>query len=450
MKTFTPGGIHPSENKLTRDAKIENMPIPALLTVPVAQHLGKPAKALVAMRDTVKKGQVIAEADGFISAPVHAPTSGTIKSIKNHPHPSGQYVKAISITSDGNNEWAEGLNVEPEDFRSLTREDVISRVKDAGIVGMGGAGFPTHVKLQPPSGKRIDTIILNGAECEPFLTSDHRLMLEHPKEVLVGLEIMASVFEQPVKIYVGIESNKMNAVEIMKEHAPESIKVEALKTKYPEGSEKQLINALTGRWLLEGQLPFDVGCVVQNIATAYAVYEAVCKKKPLIERVFTVSGMEIAKKKNVRAALGTLVTDIMEYCGGLESDNINQFICGGPMMGRAQFTFDIPITKTTSGLLFINNKELDNLRERPCLRCGKCIEACPQGQRPWVLADKAQKKHAQELPSYGLNQCMECGSCAFVCPSKREIVHWIKYSKAVNANIRQREALKKEAQKKDS
>ena len=444
MKTFKHGGVHPPENKITKDVPIETIPVPGQIIVPLFQHLGKPAKAVVKPRDPVKKGQLIGEANGFVSSNIHAPTSGIVKAIGRHPSPAGQYVEAVTIDSDGKDEWVDGLNSDEIDFKNLSKEQIIKKIQDSGIVGMGGAGFPTHVKLSPPKDKKIDVIILNGAECEPYLTADHRLMLENPQEVLKGLAIVASLFESSTKVYIGIENNKQDVIQLLREHAFSfDFEVVPLKVKYPQGSEKQLINAITGRHIEEGELPFDKGCLVHNIATAFAIYEAVCLNKPLIERVLTASGMEIRSKKNIKATIGTKFSDIMEFCDGLVSEDMNQLICGGPMMGKAQYTFDVPVSKTTSGLLFINNKELDTLRERPCLRCGRCIEVCPQNEAPWILADKAQKQQPEILPSYGLNDCMECGSCAYVCPAKREIVHWIKYSKAVNINQKQKEAQKK-------
>jgi len=433
MRTFKRGGIHPPENKITADAQIETLPTPDVLTVLLSQHLGKPAKPIVKKTELVKKGQRIAEADGFISAHVHAPTSGKVTAIdQRSPSPGGQYSQAIVIEADGQEEWADGLNADV-DYASLSRDEKLGKIQDAGIVGMGGAGFPAHVKLNPPKDKKIDTLILNGAECEPFLTPDYRLLIEEPEKILKGLEIVASLFDEDIKVYIGIEQNKPQAIRIMTEHSKGTpFEVVPLKTKYPQGSEKQLINSLTGRTLSVGQLPFDVGCLVHNIATIYAIYEAVAKNKPLIERVLSVSGMSIQNAKNLRATLGTRITDIVDYCGGLK-DEINQLIVGGPMMGKSQYTLEVPITKTTSGILLINNKELDSLREMACIRCGKCIDVCPQGLQPWRFVDLAQNRRTDEIPVNMLNDCMECGSCTFVCPARRDIVHWIKYAKAMNA-----------------
>lgn len=440
MKTFRTGGIHPPESKLTGNSPIEVMPLPSELAIPLSQHLGKPAKPVVKMNDEVKKGQLIGEADGFISANVHASTSGKIKAIKPHPHPGGQYAMTVFITPDGKDEWAEGLECAPADWKRLSKQEILRKIKDAGVVGMGGAGFPTNVKLSPPPDKKIDTLILNGAECEPFLTADHRLMIESPEDIVTGLEIMAFLFDGPLKIAIGIESNKQDAIETLQRYAlPKQIEVVSLKTKYPQGAEKQLINAITGRIVGEGELPFDKGCIVQNIGTAVAVCEAVCRNRPLIERVVTVSGMEITRKKNITVRIGTSFSDIIAFCGNM-SDKTNQVISGGPMMGKAVFSLDVPVVKTTSGILFINNPALGKSMERTCIRCGRCVEVCPQGLAPWLLANVAQLRHFDEIQTLGLANCTECGSCTYVCPSGRELVHWIKYAKALVANRQKRKS----------
>lgn len=439
MTSFKHGGIHPPENKFTRNYAIEECAFPDMLTIPLNQHIGKPAKAVVKPKQEVRRGELIGEMDGFVSCNVHATTSGTVKKIDRIPHQSGGYSDAVLLIPDGEDTWHEDVLTEPCDPSSLSKEEKLERIKNAGIVGMGGAGFPTHVKLMPPPDAKVDTLILNGAECEPFLTSDFRLMMEQPEEIIKGVSILQSLVGEEVKVYIGIEKNKPEAIELLKKKSEDlGFEVIGLDAKYPQGSEKQLIQALTGREVAEKELPFSVGCVVQNVATAFAIYEAVVFKRPLTERVMTVSGMEIVNRKNLRVRLGTRFSDILDFCGGLKN-NINQLIAGGPMMGRAQFSFEVPVTKTTSGLLFIDNKELDRMRERPCIRCGKCLSVCPQGKSPSVLADKSQQRQMDELPEYGLHSCMECGSCAYVCPSKRDIVHWIKYSKAIVASKAQQQ-----------
>lgn len=438
MKTFSVGGIHPPEYKLTASKAIETMPVPAEVAVSMAQHLGKPAKPLVKVGDEVRKGQLIGEADGFISANVHASTSGKVKAVKNLPHPGGNYSMTVVITTDQKDEWMEGCNTPAEEWKALSREEILKRIKDAGIVGMGGAGFPTSVKLSPPKDKTIDTIILNGAECEPFLTADHRLMLESAEGIVQGLEIITSLFDGKAKPYIGIESNKPDAVKTLENASKgRGIEIVTLETKYPQGAEKQLINAITGRTIEEGQLPFDKGCLVQNVGTALAVYEAVCMHKPLVERIVTVSGMEVKSAKNIKAVIGTRFSDIAAFAGSM-TEKTNQVITGGPMMGRSQFTLDVPVTKTSSGILFINNAMLASSRERTCIRCGKCISGCPQSLEPWLLATEAEFRRLDEAEVYGLANCTECGSCSYQCPSGRELVHWIKYAKALSNNRRQR------------
>lgn len=438
MKTFRSGGIHPDDNKFTRDFPIEEMPLPALLAVPLSQHIGKPAKAVVAVNDEVKKGQCIGEADGMVSAAVHAPTSGKIKKIEKHPHSGGQFHQTVFIEPDGKDEWLEGLNTEEADFKGLSAEEKLLRIRSAGVVGMGGAGFPSHVKFSPPKDKKIDTLILNGAECEPYLTADHRLMLENADEVMKGLAIISSFFSG-ARVVIGIEENKPDAIEMMAaKAAPYGFEVVPLKARYPQGGEKQLINALTGRTVGNRQLPFDVGCMVNNVATAAAVYDAVCRNRPLIDRVLTVSGNAITNKKNIRARVGTMFSDIVTHCGGLSVKDTNLLVSGGPMMGKSQYSFEVPVIKTTSGILFIKEDRIARTKERPCIRCGRCEEVCAADLKPWVLGNLSQKGDTEKTDEYGLAQCMECGSCSYICPSKRDLVHWIKYAKSINADIKKR------------
>lgn len=437
MRTFGFGGIHPRENKLTSGDPIEEMPVPSLLLIPLSQHIGKPAKAAVKPGDEVKKGQCIGEADGMVSANVHASTSGKITRIEKHPHPGGQFVETVFMEPDGKDEWLEGLNTPDEDPDRISAEEKLKRIRSAGIVGMGGAGFPSYVKFSPPKDKKIDTLILNGAECEPYLTADHRMMLENSAEVMKGLAIISTFFKD-AKVIIGIEENKPDAIRLLTElAAPYGFRVEALKARYPQGGEKQLINAVTGRTVGEGKLPFDVGCMVSNVATAVAVYDAVCRNRPLIGRVLTVSGNAIRNRKNLRVRIGTRFSDLVEYCGGLSAKKTNLLIAGGPMMGKSQYTFDVPVIKTTSGVLFIKEGRISSTKERPCIRCGRCEDVCPGAMKPWLMGNLAQED-TEKAAGAGLPQCMECGSCSYICPSKRDLVHWIKYAKSVNANLKKR------------
>lgn len=440
MKTFKTGGIHPPEQKLTSGKAVEVMPPPPELAVSMSQHLGKPAKPVVKVGDEVGKGQLIGAADGFISANVHAPTSGKIRAVKPHPHPGGQYSMTVFITPDGLDKWQEGLNTPEIDWKKLSKEEILRRITDAGVVGMGGAGFPSGVKLSPPKDKNIDTVILNGAECEPFLTADHRVMVEEPEAIVKGLEIITHLFQGKARAVIGIESNKPDAVAALKKHAePKGIEIVTLETKYPQGAEKQLIDAITGRTVNEGELPFDKGCLVHNIGTAVAIYDAVCGNRPLIERVVTVSGMEIRTARNIRVLIGTKFSEIAAFCGSM-TEKTNQVITGGPMMGKAQFSLDVPVTKTTSGILFINNSGLEKSGEKTCIRCSRCISACPQNLQPWLLANTAQLRDFESIELYGMANCTECGSCSYVCPSKRELVHWIRFAKTLAGKRKQRQS----------
>ncbi|MEO0246811.1 MAG: electron transport complex subunit RsxC [candidate division WOR-3 bacterium] len=424
------GGIHPPYNKYTTDKPIESIPMPATLFVPLCQHAGKPAKPVVKRGDEVKKGQLIAEADGFISANVHAPTSGRIKTIVDHPHPVLlTSVSTIVIEADGKDEWIEEPR-ERENWKDLTPEEIVSAVKNAGIVGLGGAAFPTHVKLSPPKEKPIDTVIINGAECEPFLTADDRILQEKAAEVLWGAYLIKRAV-QAKRVYIAIEDNKPQAIHKVKEYIGdfEDFELKIVKTKYPEGAEKQLIKALTGKEVPRGGLPMDVGCLVQNVQTALAIYEAVRFGKPLIERVLTLSGDSAKGAGNYLVRIGTRFMDVIEFTGGM-GDDVVKVINGGPMMGIAQYTLDVPVIKGTSGILLFSEKLAKEFKEYNCIRCSKCVDVCPMGLLPLMLVDYIKaKRFTVAKEKYGLLDCIECGSCAFVCPSKINHVQWIKYGK---------------------
>jgi electron transport complex protein RnfC len=424
------GGIHPPYNKWTTSKPIVRLEVPQTLYLPLIQHTGKPAKPLVKRGDEVKKGQKIAEADGYISAAIHAPTSGKVKTIIEHPHPVllTSY-PAIVIEADGKDEWFEEPKERPN-WQESSPEEIVNAVREAGIVGLGGAAFPTHVKLSPPKEKPIDTVIINGAECEPFLTADDRILQERPTDVLWGAFLIKRALNAS-KVYIAIEDNKPEAIkkvsEVLKDF--EGFELKVVKTKYPEGAEKQLIKALTGREVPRGGLPMDVGCLVQNVQTSLAVYEAVRFGKPLIERVTTLSGDGVKGSGNYLIRIGTRFQDVVDMTGGMTEDVV-KVINGGPMMGIAQYTLEVPVIKGTSGILLFTKKYAKTFVEYNCIRCSKCVDVCPMGLLPLMLVDYIKaKRFVEAKEKYGLLDCIECGSCAFVCPSRINHVQWIKYGK---------------------
>lgn len=428
--TFPAGGIHPAEEKqYTEQLKIEDAPLPKRVVIPLQQHIGAPCGALVKAKDTVLVGQKIGEAKGFVSAPVHASISGTVSAVAPMPHPIGREVLSVVIDSNGEDRWVEGIE-ETEDYLSLDRDQLKARIVEAGIVGMGGATFPTHVKLSPPEEKSIDTVIINGVECEPFLTADHRLMLEHAEEILGGLKILMKVLGVQ-KGAIGIELNKPNAIEKMTAitDSEKDIDVYPLKVKYPQGAEKQLIKAIVGKEVPSGGLPMDVGVVVQNVGTTAAVYKAVRFGIPLIERITTVTGPGINVPKNIRVRIGTAFSEVIEFCGGIKG-KAGKVISGGPMMGIAQYSLDVPIIKGSSGILIFRDQDLRLTDSNPCIRCGRCLEACPMQINPSLLGVFVEADEMDELEINHVLDCIECGSCAFICPAHRPLVHLLRYGKA--------------------
>ena len=424
MKTFK-GGVHPAEQKLTEKKAIEVLPLPDIVYVPLHQHTGKPAKLLVNKKDEVKTGMMIGELSGFISASVHSPVTGKVKDIMFFNHPvSNTKVQTVVIERTGEDQW-EKIEVK-KNWDELTPEEIVDVVKKAGIVGLGGAAFPTYVKLSPPKEKNIDTVIINGCECEPFLTADHRLMLERAEDILRGAFLIKKAVKAN-KLYIGIESNKMDAVESIAKYADKyGAEVVILKTKYPQGAEKQLIKAITGKEVPSGGLPMDVGCLVQNVGTSIAVYEACSEGKPLIERVVTLTG-KVNKPGNYKVRIGMLFKDLIEHGGGLK-EGVNKVINGGPMMGIAQRTLDVPIIKGTSGILALSVKKKMPMHG-PCIRCGRCVSACPMRLLPAELSIFVENERYDLAEKYGILDCIECGSCAYVCPSNRLIVQQIKIGK---------------------
>ncbi len=448
-KTF-PGGVHPEDGKsLSKACTIEELPIPSEVVLPVRQHIGAPAKIIVQKGDAVKKGQVVAEAGGFVSVPVHASISGTVKAVEPRYTPLGIKVESVVIESDGADEWAEGLNIS-RDYASMSPDDMRKAISAAGIVGMGGAAFPTHVKLSPPSDKTIDTVILNGVECEPFATCDHRLMLERAGDIVEGLGIIMTILGCK-KGYIGIELNKPDAIKVMKEAVKgvSGVSVTGLKVKYPQGGEKQLIYAVTRRRVPAGGLPMDVGCVVQNVGTAVAVYEAVAMNKPLIQRVVTVTGSGVRKPVNVVARIGVSFASLIEKAGGL-TEKAAKLINGGPMMGIAQFTDDVPVLKGTSCILALEEDRVDLGCQQPCISCARCVEVCPMNLMPTSIARFVDNEKWNEAREYGAMDCIECGSCSYICPAKRKLVESIKFGKTVLNRMRAEEQAKKKAQEEQS
>ncbi|MCX7971429.1 MAG: electron transport complex subunit RsxC [Negativicutes bacterium] len=432
MKRTFRGGVHPPDNKhFTADKPIEVVPVPERLIIPLRQHIGAPCRPKVSVGDLVKRGQLIGEAEAFVAASVHASTSGVIMEIADYPHPVLGQCPSVVIESDGKDEWDSNLPLQ-RDWRTMDLEEMREIVREAGIVGMGGATFPTHVKLSPPEGKTVDSFILNGAECEPYLTADYRLMIEQPDKVVTGVQICMAILGVD-NGYVAIEDNKPQAVTCMREAtANTNIEVVVLPAKYPQGAEKNLIKAVLGREVPSGGLPADVGVIVQNVGTMAAVSEAVESGIPLTERVMTVTGRAIARPGNFLVRIGTQLRDVVKFCQGF-SDAPDRVIVGGPMMGLAQVNLEVPVIKGTSGLLCLIADDVDRRPERDCIRCGRCVEACPMGLVPSALSIMGERGAYEKARSeYNLLDCVECGSCVYRCPAKRNIVHYIKLAKLLS------------------
>ena len=430
MKLLTfKGGVHPPEYKeLTCHKPVEVFPVPERVFVPLSQHTGAPAQPVVNKGDEVKRGQLIAEPSAFISAGIHSPVAGVVKGIADYPHPFGNLQPAVEIEPKEEQELDSGL--EPiKDFENAELEVLKERVKQAGIVGMGGATFPTYVKLSPPPDKKIDSVIINGAECEPYITADHRLMLEAPEKIIGGLKIIMRILGVK-RAYLGIEANKPDAIvklEKLIEEVP-GAEVVVLKTKYPQGAEKQLIKAILNREVPSGGLPMDVGALVQNVGTTCAIYEAVVLGKPLIERIVTVTGSGISEPKNLYVPIGTPIQNLIEFCGGF-AKRPGKVILGGPMMGLAQSDLKVPVIKGTNAVLVLGDDELDLTPAGPCIRCGRCARACPMGLVPSLIGSFVRRDRIEEAEELNVMDCMECGSCAYVCPSHIKLIQWIDIGK---------------------
>jgi electron transport complex protein RnfC len=428
------GGVHPHEYKEYTDTKpTEKAGIPAKIILPLSQNLGAPAKPLVKVGDKVTVGQKIAEPQGFVSVPLHSSITGKVVEISNHLHPNGHMALSIVIEKEGDDQ--EFPMNEVKNWDSLPKEKILESIKEAGIVGFGGATFPTHVKLNPPKEKPIDAVILNGAECEPYLTSDHRLMLEKPLEIIEGLKILMKV-TGAAKGYVGIENNKKDAAEVLSEAAKDrkDIQIVVVKVKYPQGGEKQLIKSILNRRVPPPPgLPMDVGVVVQNVATSAAVYDAVRFRKPFIERVITITGKGIKTPKNLLARIGTPLEELVKECGGLRGKT-EKIIMGGPMMGLPQVDINVPVIKGTSGILILRKEDIEKAEEHPCIKCGRCVQVCPMNLIPSKLARLSEVGEFDTAEKMFAMACIECGSCSFICPAKIWLVQKIKYAKAeINA-----------------
>jgi electron transport complex protein RnfC len=422
------GGIHPYDGKeLTKDKPITVLLPKGDLVFPMSQHIGAPAKPVVAKGDQVLVGQRLGEASGFISADVISSVSGTVKAIEKRLTVSGRMVEAVVIENDNEYRTVEGFGKD-EDYRKLSKAEIRNKVKEAGIVGLGGAGFPTHVKLTPKEEDKIDYVIVNGAECEPYLTSDYRLMLEEPEKLVEGLKIILQLFDK-AKGVIAIEDNKPEAIRILRELTSKEsrIEVRALKTKYPQGGERHLISVVTGRKLNSKKLPADVGCIVDNVDTVISIYMAVAKNTPLIRKIVTVTGDAIANPTNLNVRIGTSYQEVLEAAGGFKTQP-EKIISGGPMMGTALYTLDLPVTKASSSLLaFVKDKAA--VEETPCIRCARCVEACPLQLMPFTLAELGNRSDEEGFVKLDGLECCGCGCCSYVCPAKRGLTQSIVQTK---------------------
>ena len=448
LKTFRIGGVHPEENKLTSNCPTQVAPLPKQAIFPLSQHIGAPAKPVVSKGDKVRVGTLLAEAGGFVSAPIHSSVSGTVLKIDTAVDATG-YRKPVIVVSVEGDEWEESidrsdkletLDAHPE----LTPEEIVEHVKQAGITGMGGAGFPTHVKLCPPPTAKAECVIINAVECEPYITSDNRLMLEHADEIIVGLQLLMKAAKVE-RGYIGIEENKPEAIALLTEKASHDARIEIvpLMTKYPQGGEKQLVDAVIGRQVpAPPAIPVNVGAIVQNVGTAFAVYQAVMKHKPLFERYTTVTGKQLAKPGNFLVRMGTPMSQLIDLCGGMPEGE-NKLLAGGPMMGRSLMTTDVPVCKGTNSITILSGDDARRQPAQPCIRCAKCVEACPMGLEPYLLAKLSARHFYERAEQEDIVSCISCGSCQFTCPSHRPLLDNISLGKAaVMGIIRARNAKK--------
>lgn len=431
LRTFSLGGIHPKENKLSAGVKIVPAPLPKEVIIPLGMHIGAPATACVAKGDEVKVGTLIAKNSGFVSANIYSSVAGKVTKIDSVFDASGYKKPAIIISVADEDVWEESIDRSLELVRecSLDAKAIIDKINEAGIVGLGGATFPTHVKLSPPPGSKAEVLIINAVECEPYLTSDHQLMLEHGEEILVGCTILMKALSVN-KCIIGVENNKPDAIKHLSGLCAQykGIEVMPLKVQYPQGGEKQLIDAVLSKQVKSGALPISTGAVVQNVGTIYAVYEAIQKNKPLLERVVTVTGKSLDKPANYLARIGTPLKTLIEASGGIP-ENTGKIIGGGPMMGKALLSADLPVTKGTSGILLISQEESVRKPMRACIRCAKCVNVCPMGLNPTFLMVDTQQQDWERAERGHIVDCIECGSCSFTCPSNRPLLDFIRMGK---------------------
>ncbi|MEL0454921.1 electron transport complex subunit RsxC [Flavobacteriaceae bacterium SZ-1-7] len=432
LKTFPKGGIHPPENKITSSKGIKKMPIPKVVYVPIAQHIGIPSEIIVEQKDKVEIGQVIAKSGGFVSSNIHSPVAGTVTKLDMIVDTSGYKKQCIVIRTDLKNE----SNFEDIEYPLKTEivadaKDILQKINDFGIVGLGGATFPSHVKLQVKEGTKLDHLIINGVECEPYLTADHRLMLEKAEEIMVGIKILLKALNINNAI-IGIENNKRDAIELFKNLTKndETIKVAALQVKYPQGGEKQLIRAILKREVPKNGLPLDVGVIVHNVGTIFAIYQAIQHNKPLIERVVTVTGKKLENASNYWVKIGTPIKDLVDEVGGLP-EGTRKIVNGGPMMGKAIKNLDVPVTKGTSGILVISEDEASRGEPKNCIRCSECVNVCPMGLEPHLLMNLSEKGMYEKASYEDIMTCIECGSCSYVCPSHRPLLDYIRFGKNI-------------------
>ena len=444
-RTFRIGGVHPEENKLTHEVMTKVAPLPKKAIFPLSQHIGAPARPVVAKGDKVKVGTLIAEAGGFVSAPIYSSVSGTVFKVDTAIDATG-YRKPVIIINVEGDEWEEGIDRSDKlellaDHPELTPEEIINRVKEAGVTGMGGAGFPTFIKLSPPPTAKAECVIINAVECEPYITADYRLMMEKADEILVGLELLM-VAAKVTTGYIGIETNKPAAIELLTQKCAEkfngskyNVEVVPLQQRYPQGGEKQLVDAVIRRQVpAPPAIPVNVGAIVQNVGTAFAVYEAVMKRKPLFERYTTVTGKKLQNPGNFLVRMGTPMQDLIDLCGGMPEGE-NKLLAGGPMMGKALTSTEVPICKGTNSVTVLSDEDARRKEAMPCIRCAKCVSACPMGLEPYLLATLSSLKNWERLEDEDITSCIECGSCQFTCPAHRPLLDNIRLGKSTVMGI---------------